>query len=102
MPRGCDHSVHVHLEVKKSVCMQGQPPRTGVRHFIVEYDADGIVLRIKERKEFDYGFTSGVYNAPYWKSGTHALGIGNTLPKRIIAAAEAKMAAENKAYDATP
>lgn len=74
---GCDHSVHVRLEN---------------RHFIVEYNADGEVLRIKERKPKTYaprGVSIGVYDVSWWVPSSHPLGIGNTLPKRVIAAAEA-------------
>lgn len=86
MPRGCDHSVHVHLEN---------------RHFIVEYNEIGGVLRIKERKP-KLPPMIGVYDASWWVPSSHPLGIGDTLPKRIVAAAEAKRAAEDKAYDAAP
>ena len=95
MPRGCDYSVHVRIQVvnpeKKA---RGRQPRAGLRHFIVEFDADGEVLRIKERKQM-LPPQSGVYNHPWWKAGTHPLGV---LPRQIIAAARAAKGA----VDATP
>lgn len=95
MPRGCDHSVHVRLEITDEVTRgAGKQPRRGPRHFIVEYDADGEVLRIKERKTYGAGEPwERLYDGPYWKAGTHSLGNGDTLPKRVIAAAKAKHAA---------
>lgn len=101
MPRGCDHSVWVDIDVTRSATA-GHKPRAGIRKFIVEFDADGLVIRIKERKTYGTYPLNGVYNAPYWKAGTHALGNGDTLPKRIIAAAYAKLRAEHRAADATP
>ena len=83
MPRGCDHDVHVRIVHKERA-----------RHFIVEFNADGEVLRIKERRMKDYapmGVPIGEYNATYWVATSHVLGTGNTLPKRIIAAARAKL-----------
>jgi hypothetical protein len=86
MPRGCDYSVHVRLEQ---------------RHFIVEYDSDGKVLRIKERKP--NGPPSGTSSdVSWWVATSHPLGNGNTLPKRVIAAALAKQQAEHRADLATP
>ena len=70
MPRGCDHAVRVRFED---------------RHFIVEYGADGNVLRIKERKPCPW--KRGDYDHSWWTATCHPLGNGNTLPKRIIAAA---------------
>lgn len=88
MRHGCDFSVHVQLER---------------RHFIVEFDEDSEVLRIKERKNYDYGpGMSGVYNASYWVASSHVLGTGNTMPKRIIAAARNKLIAEERSEDAAP
>lgn len=86
---GCDYAVHVHLED---------------RHFIVEYSADGDVLRIKERKYKEPSFlrVGGLYTVSYWKAGTHPLGTSNTIPKRIIAAALAKITAEDRSIDACP
>jgi hypothetical protein len=90
MPRGCDHSVHVHLEN---------------RRFIVEYNEVGDVLRIKERKPVPYAPPNSkpnVCDVSWWVATSHPLGIGMTLPKRVILAAEMKKAAEDKAYDAAP
>lgn len=88
MRHGCDHAIHVRFDD---------------RHFIVEYDEDGNVLRIKERKQYDHGpGISGTYNASYWVASSHVLGSGNTMPKRILAAATAKRAAEDRNSDATP
>lgn len=72
MPRGCASAVHVHLKG---------------RHFIVEYDAAGEVLRIKERKQKSEPYLIGVYDASWWTASSHPLGSGDTLPKRIIVAA---------------
>lgn len=101
MPRGCDYAVHVHIEVDAPVKkLRGRQPKTGLRHFIVEFDADGECLRIKERKTYDHGSgIAGVYNAPYYKAGTHPLAI---LPRRIVAAAELKLREEHRAANATP
>lgn len=61
------------------------------RRFIVEFDADGVPLRIKQRKAYGQYPIEGVYDAPYWHAKCHQLGKSkNTLPRRIIAAAEAK------------
>ena len=90
MPRGCDHAVHVQIEV-----------RGRLRHFIVEFNADGDVLRIKERKPKEHPCL-GVYDASWWVATSHVLGTGNTLPKRVIAAARAKMAGEDRALNDTP
>jgi hypothetical protein len=101
---GCDYSVRIELRVgEHSGVGAGMPPRTGLRKFIVEYDADGEVLRIKEIRQLPplYG-VARVYHASYWKASTHALGNGDTLPKRIIAAARAKLDAEERSINATP
>lgn len=83
MPPGCDHAVNVRLND---------------RSFIVEFNEVGEILRIKERKQlFNHGPEMSYYNVSYWVPSSHPLGTGNTLPKRIIAAARAKMA-----FDATP
>jgi len=86
-PRGCDYSVHVHVDE---------------RHFIVEYDECGNVLRIKERKKKENP-TIGVYDVSWWVPSSHVLGKSPyTRPRRVIAAAAAKMAAEDAAHNATP
>lgn len=82
-PRKADHVTHVHLEDAK---------RGKDRHFIVEYDTDGAVLCIKERKQKEKPQV-GVYDTSYWVARSHPLGTGDTMPKRIIAAALAKHAA---------
>lgn len=90
MPRGCDHDTHVRLSG---------------RYFIVEYNADGNVLRIKERKAKSYaprGVSIGVFDASWWVATSHPLGTGDTLPKRVIAAAHAKRTAEDISANATP
>jgi hypothetical protein len=102
MPRGCDHAVHVHIDVvNPEHKARGRAPKAGNRHFIVEFDADGEVLRIKERKKYDHGPNagSGVYNHPWWKAGTHPLGV---LPRRVIAAARLKLSEEHRSANATP
>jgi hypothetical protein len=98
MPHGCDYSVRVEINVEERPSATGKHPRTGLRKFIVEYDADGQVLRIKEIKPLPAP-SIGIYHQPYWKGGTHPLGV---LPRQIIAAAAAKKAAEDRAHDATP
>jgi hypothetical protein len=101
MPRGCDYSVRIDVDVSEMPGLAGRQPRTGLRKFIVEFDSDGEVLRIKEVKQLQPP-SIGIYHAQFWKAGTHALGNGDTLPKRVIAAAAAKMAAEDGNADATP
>lgn len=61
------------------------------RRFIVEWSANGEVRRIKERKLLPEP-QIGVFDSSYWDVRHHELGKGNTLPKRIIAAASAKLA----------
>jgi hypothetical protein len=83
-----DYAVHVHL---------------WERHFVVEYDADGVVLRIKERKIYQPGtYMARVYDASWWSAKSHVLGSGNTMPKQVIAAAEAKTRREDASRNATP
>lgn len=71
------------------------------RTFIVEYDDDGNVLRIKERKNKQPPMI-GVYEASWWTAKSHVLGAGLTMPKRVIEMARQKMAAEDVAHNATP
>lgn len=104
MPRGCDHAVHVKLKVERPVVpsLETLTVRQHVeRHFIVEFNADGDVLRIKERKKKEPP-QIGVYDASWWVAGSHPLGTGDTLPKRVIAAALAKLDAEERSARATP
>lgn len=75
MRHGCARAVHVQLED---------------RHFIVEYNSDDDVLRIKERNHGPG--LSGTYNASYWVASSHVLGSGDTLPKRILRIAKEKHA----------
>lgn len=92
MPRGCDHAVHVEVY---------DPRTTRKRYFIVEFNSDCEVLRIKERKPKEKP-QLGVYYAAWWVASSHALGTGDTLPKRVISAARQKLAAEERAANATP
>lgn len=79
MARGCDHAVRVHVDD---------------RHFIVEFNADGEVLRIKERRLYAKGTLYEAWcQASYWVASSHSLGTRDTRPKRIIAAAREKHAA---------
>lgn len=73
------------------------------RSFQVEFNADGEVSRIKQRKTLPplYG-VARVYNASYWVAKSHVLGNGDTMPRRIIAATHAKLKAEHEADIATP
>lgn len=75
MRPGCAVSVHIQM---------------GHRYFVVEFDANDEVLRIKERKAKEHP-QLGVYNASWWVASSHPLGTGNTLPKRIIQAARANL-----------
>ncbi len=84
--RGCDHAVHVKMHE---------------RHFIVEFNEVDEVLRIKERKRKEHPQV-GVYDVSWWVAACHPWGSGNTMPKRIAAAAKAKWDVENRAFDATP
>lgn len=98
MPRGCDHVVHVHLDVVRKGTVT-------IRHFVVEFNEDGEALRIKERKPKTYtprGVSIGVCDVSWWVRTSHPLGSGDTLPKRVIEAARAKMVSEDAARNATP
>lgn len=68
--RGCDHSIRVEVDGRK---------------FRVDYDADGNVIRIKERKIK----TAGVYEVSYWVATSHRAPEGSR-PARIMAAAAEK------------
>lgn len=57
------------------------------RRFTVVFDAQNNPVRITERKTYNHEGLTGFYTAVYWNAKHHALGMGNTLPKRIIAAA---------------
>jgi hypothetical protein len=59
------------------------------RTFIVCYEYDGNVRRIKERKQKELP-VAGVCDVVYWDAKCHVLGKKNTMPKRIIAAAVEK------------
>ncbi len=85
-PRGsrvCHHSVRVELEQ---------------RTFIVEYDTPGHVARIKQIKKSP----RSEWEVSWWTANSHPLGTGDTLPKRVIAAALAKTTAQDRNADATP
>lgn len=94
----CDYAVRVTMDVTPSGG-RGKRRRTGPRSFIVEYNADGEVLRIKEIRKLEGPYVVGVYHQPYFRAGTHAL---RGLPVEIIAAANAKIRAEQLGADATP
>lgn len=83
----CDHSVRVTVDERK---------------FVVEFGPDGDVLRIKERMTLVTFGVDHAYLTSYWVASSHSLGKKNTMPKRIIAAAREKMAAEDRASAATP
>lgn len=68
-------SVHIHLEK---------------RYFIVDFDANGKPLRIKERKRYGTPPYDGWHNATYWHHKHHAIGGAKFLTARIIEAAKAK------------
>jgi hypothetical protein len=76
MQRGCHSSTHVRLEVH------------GVkRHFIVEYNAAGEILRIKERRVLH----DKLMDLSFWVASSHVLGNApDTIPKRVIALAHAQ------------
>jgi hypothetical protein len=57
------------------------------RTFTVVFDSAGTAIRICERKKYGTPPIDGWYNAVYWSAKHHALGKGDTLPKRIIEAA---------------
>lgn len=59
------------------------------RRFTVFFDAQNEAVRIVERKLYNHPPLVGFYNSVYWSAKHHALGKGDTLPKRIIAAANA-------------
>lgn len=107
MPRGCDHAIRVTISVPYGRVVRDDAgtsvfkQRNEERTFIVEYDADGEVLRIKEIRELAKPQV-GIAHVSWWKAGTHPLGSGNTLPKRVLAAAMAKKWNADKATDATP
>lgn len=86
MPRGCDYAVHVEVY---------DPRTTRKRYFIVEFNSDCEVLRIKERP-------GNGKPVSWWVASSHALGTGDTLPKRVISAARQKLAAEERAANAAP
>lgn len=56
------------------------------RTFIVEFDANGKPLRIKERKKYGEPPFDGWYNMLYWSAKHHKLGKRSTIPQRILAA----------------
>lgn len=93
---GCDYSVRVELDVQARVS-KGKPPRTGLRKFIVEYDADGEPLRIKEICQLQPP-QNGIYHKGFWYNNYPRTG----LPERVLHAAAAKRAAQDRAADATP
>lgn len=93
---GCDHSVRVELDVQARVS-KGKPPRTGLRQFIVEYDAGGKPLRIKEIRQL-LPPQIGIYHAGFWQTGYPRTG----LPERVLHAAAAKLAVQERAANATP
>jgi hypothetical protein len=92
----CDYSVRVEMGV--SAQSGGRPRRAGVRKFIVEYNADGEPLRIKEIRELQKP-QLGIYHANYWNAKSHPR---TGLPARILDAAHAKQLAENAVANATP
>lgn len=94
-PISANHKIRVDVDVPVT---RKRTRHKGVRKFIVEYDADGNVLRVKEIKET----AAATRHQNYWKAGTHPLGNGDTLIKRILAAAAAKRTAEDRSIDATP
>lgn len=82
-----DHKTHVEIDGRK---------------FVVHYDSDGEVLRIYERKTYKHFGVERVAESSYWFAKSHVLGSGLTMPKRIIEKARQKMAAEDRAHNATP
>lgn len=60
------------------------------RRFLVDFDADGKPVRIKERKVWHAGhpYLEHIYNAPYWSAKHHAIGGPKTLVARILEAAK--------------
>lgn len=79
MSRKCSHRVHVKLDS---------------RRFIVDYDAEGSVLRIKERKRLESP-SIGWYDVVYWSPTSHRPGAGTTIPNRVMAAARGKIEGRN-------
>lgn len=61
------------------------------RTFIVEFESADKVLRIKERMTYELFSIEKVYLRSYWVASSHSLGKGDTLPKRVIEAARAKL-----------
>lgn len=101
--RGCDYSVHVKFEIDAPLNgARGKRPRAGSRYFIVDFNADGDALRIKERKTRTMFGVDNVYDFSWWSASSHPLGSGNTLPKRVIEAAHKKTAAEDRSANAVP
>lgn len=84
MPRGCDYAVHLKN-------FEG-------RHFIVEYDSDGVALRIKERHTRIFYGVLRVHNTQYWHSGQRA----TKTPARILDAAHLQRVEQDTRADATP
>lgn len=59
------------------------------RTFYVRYGANGKPLRISERKKYGRSPIDGWYNAVYWNAKHHPIGKGDTMVKKILAAADA-------------
>lgn len=67
--------------------------KVDARYFLVDFDAQGAPVRIKERKVHMPGhpYLETLFNAPYWSAAHHKLGAAWTLPARIIAEARKKL-----------
>lgn len=63
----------------------------GGRRFSVLFDERGAPLRVKERKKCEHPILGHWYSVSYWSAAHHSLGKGDTLVKRIINAAKAKL-----------
>lgn len=60
------------------------------RRFYVEF-VNNEAVRINERKTYKFFGVEQVYMRTYWVASSHSLGKGNTIPKRVIEAAKAKL-----------
>ncbi len=58
----------------------------GSRKFLVDFDADGKPVRIKERKVWHAGhpYLEHIYNAPYWHARHHKKGRGSSIVNQIL------------------
>jgi hypothetical protein len=85
--RACDFVVHVKIDDRK---------------FVVEFDSDGEVIRIKERKA-KLPPMLGIYDVSYWESANHPMPKSAwSIPQRCVAAARKRLQDEHQSMLDTP